>query len=326
MLFFKTFLIRMAGAIMINENYSVVIGAANIDIQGFSYQPLVMEDSNPGKVRISPGGVGRNIAENLAKLGSNVKLITVLGDDPYSNNLLIDCKSKNIDTLDSLIIKNMSSPVYLSILEENGDMKLAVCDAEVLEKLTVDFIKTKHSVIEKAEIILLDTNLPKEVLEYITITYCHKPLFVDTVSTHKSLKIKDLLGCFDTIKVNLLEAEALADITINNTLELSKLLDFFLSKGVKHVFITLGENGVYYGNKNYSNIKAVPKIKVVNATGAGDAFMAALIYSSLNHFDIDFTSSFAIAASILALYHEDTINPNMSISNINNLLEELKLC
>lgn len=311
---------------MNNNNYVVAIGAANIDIQGFSYKKLIMEDSNPGKVKISSGGVARNIAENLSKLNTNVKLITVLGDDPYSSSLINDCKEKNIDVTHSLIVNNMCSPVYLSILEEDGDMKLAVCDAEILEMMTVDFIETKHSIIENAAVILLDTNLPVEVLEYVTTKYYYKPLFVDTVSTQKSSKIKNYLGYFNTIKVNLIEAEALSNIAMNDYPDLNKLLDFFLMKGIENVFITLGENGVYYGNKTHSYKQSIPKIKVVNATGAGDAFMAGLIYSKLNGFDIDSTSKFSIAASILALYHENTINPNMSIKNIYNLLEELKLC
>lgn len=311
---------------MYKDKYVLVIGAANIDIQGFSSSKLIMEDSNPGTVRISSGGVGRNIAENLSKLDRSVKLITVLGDDPYSNNLIHDCNEKQIDITHSLIVEHMNSPVYLSILEENGDMKLALCDAEILEMLSVSFIKTKHSIIDKADIILLDTNLPRSILEYLAITYNYKTLFIDTVSTQKSLKIKNLLQYFDTIKLNLLEAEALSNISITDNASLQKSLNFFITAGIKNTFITLGEKGVFYGNSTYSNLQTTPNIKVINATGAGDAFMAALIYSRLNKFDMDFTTRFSIAASILALSHEDTINPFMSIKNINNLLEELKLC
>ena len=54
--------------------------------------------------------------------------------------------------------------------------------------------------------------------------------------------------------------------------------------------------------------------------------MAALVFSRLHHYDLDTTSKFAIGASILALQHENTINPDMSLQNINNLLKELELC
>lgn len=311
---------------MKENNYVVVIGAANIDIQGFSYKKLVMEDSNPGKIKISSGGVGRNIAENLARLDANVKLITVLGDDPYSKKLIEECEHNHIDVSHSMIINNMSSPMYLSILEDNGDMKLALCDNEILDMMTINFIQSTHDIIEGSEIVLIDTNLPINIIEYITNTYHHKKIFVDTVSTQKAMKLKNVLNHINTIKLNLLEAMALSHIEINDFNNLDQLLNYFLEKGVENVFITLGKDGVYYGNKSYSNLEATPKINVVNATGAGDAFMAALIYSSLSNFDIDHTVKFSIGASILALYHENTINPNMSVKNINNLLKELKLC
>jgi pseudouridine kinase len=88
----------------------------------------------------------------------------------------------------------------------------------------------------------------------------------------------------------------------------------------------MGKNGVYYyDGKNESSIKT-PEIKVINATGAGDAFVAGLAYSYLNNFDIDYTARFAVSASVLALSHENTINPNMSLENILNKMKEIKLC
>lgn len=313
---------------MSNEDYVVVIGAANIDIQGFSINKLVMEDSNPGRVKISSGGVGRNIGENLSRLGANVKLMTVLGDDPYSQALIDECRKSSIDVSSSLIIKNMTSPIYLSILDNNGDMELALCDNEILENMSTDYLKENHEIIEGAEIILIDTNLPTHIIEFIANTYKHKTIFVDTVSTQKALKIKSVLGSFDTIKLNFIEAQALSNIYINDCTEaeLHKISDYFLESGIQNIFITLGKDGVYYKNKSHSNLYSAPFTKVVNATGAGDAFMAGLIYSRLNNLDIDFTSKFSTGAAILALSHENTINPNMSVKNIYNLLEELKLC
>jgi pseudouridine kinase len=311
---------------MNNESYVIVIGAANIDINGFSNKKLVMGDSNPGQIKISFGGVGRNIAENLSRLNVKVKLLTVIGDDPNSEKLLQDCNNSDIDISESMIVNNSSSSTYLSIIDEDGDMKLSLCDAEILECLNTSYIEMKHSVIENAEIILLDTNLSQEVIEYIILKYKHKCIFVDTVSTQKSLKISKFIGLFDTIKLNLLEAEALSDISIVNITELKKIGDFFVNKGTANVFITLGKDGVYYRSKNVSKTLSAPAIKVINANGAGDAFTAGLIYSRIERFNIDFSLEFSMAASILALLHENTINPNMSIENVHIIMKEMNLC
>lgn len=311
---------------MNNEGYVIVIGAANIDIHGFSYKKLVMGDSNPGQVKISSGGVGRNIAENLSRLNSNVKLITVVGDDPNSKKIIQDCKDGGVDITHSMVVNNSSSPIYLSIIEEDGDMKLSICDTDILELLNSNFLKTKHSVIENAELILLDTNLSEEAIEYIFVKYQHKSIFVDTVSTQKSLKIRNFIGLLDTLKLNYFEAQALANISITNIKELDKIGNFFISKGVANVFITLGKDGVYYRNKSVSQTIEAPIIEVNNANGAGDAFTAGLIYSRLKKFNIDASLKFSMAASILALKHENTINPNMSLENVNFVMKEMNLC
>jgi pseudouridine kinase len=314
------------GCIMNNESYAIVIGAANIDIHGFSYKKLVMGDSNPGHIKISSGGVGRNIAENLSKLNCMVKLLTVMGDDPYSKKLIQDCMDSGIDIKESMVVNNSSSPIYLSIIEDDGDMKLSLCDTEILELLDISFLQMKHSVIENAEIILIDTNLRKDVIEYIILNYKHKCIFVDTVSTQKALKISNFIGLLDTIKLNLLEEETLSAMSITDFSELNKIGDFFISKGASNVFITLGKDGVYYKNKNASQILGAPLIKVINANGAGDAFTAGLIYSRLKKFDIDRSLKFSIAASSLALIHENTINPNMSTENVYLIMKEMNLC
>ena len=304
---------------MENNNYVVVIGAANIDIQGFSYKKLIMEDSNPGKVKTSSGGVGRNIAENLSKLHVNVKLLTAFGDDPYSVKLINECNTIGVDVSHSIIKSGMLSPTYLSILEDNGDMKLAVCDNKILDYINNDFIKDNYSLIEDAALVVLDTNITKEVIEFISVTFKHKLLFIDTVSTHKAEKIKDIMGNFDTIKFNLIEAAILSPYDVNDLKDLRMLSNFYAKKGVKNVFITLGKDGVHYGNLDYSFTLPSPIIDIVNATGAGDAFMAGLIYCKLNNFDINYTLKFSMAAAILALSHENTINPSMCIENIINI-------
>lgn len=308
---------------MENNTYVVVIGAANIDIQGFSYKKLIMKDSNPGKIKVSSGGVGRNIAENLSKLHVNVKLLTAFGDDPYSVKLINECNVFGIDVSHSIITSGMSSPTYLSILDDNGDMKLALCDAQILETISLNFIKDNYSLIENAELVVVDTNISQEVLEFISITFKHKHIFIDTVSTQKARKIKNIIGNFDTIKFNLLEATSLSPYEENDIQDLRMLSNYFVKEGVKNVFITLGKDGVHYGNIDYSYTLPSPRIDVVNATGAGDAFMAGLIYSRLNNFEINFTSKFSMAAAILALSHENTINPNMCVENINNTLNNL---
>ena len=306
--------------------YVCVVGGANNDLQGFSNGTFKPCDSNPGFIKVSSGGVGRNISENLARMGCRTKLITAIGDDLYGNKIHIEAENTNIDMSDTFVIKGQSTSTYMCILDEYGEMVAAISQMDIYNHLTVDMIKTKKSVIENSRVCVLDTNLREDVINYI-LNNCRKvDFFVDTVSTTKAMKIKKNIGRFHTLKLNKIEAEMLSDIKINGLEDLPKVVQYFLSKGVSQVFITLAKEGVYYSDGKIMNHLPQPEIKVVNATGAGDAYMAALVFSYLEGYEINFSAKFATAAAILALSHENTINPNINLDAINGKMKELKLC
>lgn len=318
--------IKGKGYILSKSDYITVIGGSNIDIQGVPNASLVMFDSNPGKVDISLGGVGRNIADNICRLGVNTKLISAVGNDLYGNKILSECKSYGIDVDDCYVSNEIPTSMYLSILNDYNDMQVAISHMDILHKIDISYINSKHQYINDSLAIVIDTNLSKDVIDYITSTYSNIPIFVDTVSTAKCIKIKDIIGRFNTIKLNKYEAEALSDMKINNIDDLEKCSKHLLSQGVEKLFITLGKDGVYCATKETSMQIDSIKVDIISATGAGDAFTAGLVYSHLNDFDIDYAAKFSVAASIIALSHENTINPNMSVDNVEKILKEMILC
>lgn len=316
--------IRGKGYILKDKDYVTVIGGANIDIIGFPTEKLKMEDSNPGKVKISLGGVGRNISENLAKMGIDTKLITAIGDDVYGRKILNECKLSRIDMENSLILKNLPSSTYLSVLDEKGDMKVALSDMDIINEINIDFIREKSLTIKNSRCVVVDTNLKKEVIEYLVTNFKEIDFFLDTVSTVKGKKVKDFIGAFHTIKPNKIEAEELTGIKINGEEDIEKVIKYFLDTGVESVFISLGKDGVYYGDSQDTGYIPPQKVKMVNATGAGDAFIAGLVYSYLNDFSSKDSTRFSMAASLIALSHENTINPNISVKRINGIMKEMK--
>ena len=318
--------IRGKGYILNKSNYVTVIGGSNMDIQGSTNSHLVMFDSNPGKVDISLGGVGRNIAENMCRLGVDTKLISAIGNDLYGNKILSECKGLGIDVEDCFVSNEMPTSIYVSILNDSNDMQVAISHMDILEKIDTSYINSKHQFINDSLAIVIDTNLSKEAIEYITSKYSHIPIFVDTVSTAKCMKIKDIIGRFHTIKLNKFEAEALSGIKINNLKDLELCSKILLDQGVNKVFITLGKDGVFSATKEDSIKLDGIKVDIVNATGAGDAFTASLVYCHMNDFDLECTTKFSVASSIIALSHKNTINPNMSVDNVEKILKEMILC
>ena len=307
------------GYIVQDEPYILVIGGSNIDIQGFPKEKLIQRDSNIGTVKMSLGGVGRNIAENCARLGVPTRLMSVIGDDPYGQKILKEAQAIGLNMQDTVVLSGESTSTYLSILDETHDMAMAINHMDSIEKLTVDHIRAKRSIIEHAQLVVLDTNLSQAVLDHLLTQYPKTKFFVDTVSTKKALKIKDHLKHIHTLKPNRMEAEVLTGSSEN-----TPLLELGSQLKCKRSFISLGSQGVQvFEGKTHLHFPT-KSIEVVNATGAGDAFMAGLVYAYLKGYDIKETCLTAMAASRLALSHPDTINPNLNEQSLHETLKELR--
>jgi pseudouridine kinase len=310
------------GYILAADRYTVVIGGANMDILGRPFSGLQNGDSNPGHVSSSPGGVGRNIAENLARMGSDTRLISAVGKDNYGQLILQQCRDAGIDSQACLELFDANTSTYLSVLDSKGDMQVAIADMAIIERLTVDVLKTKADMIRRSELLVLDANLSGSALEYLLCNFADKPIFVDTVSCAKAHKLAPYLSGIHTLKPNLKEAQQLSGITIKDNTELPKLTDWFHHQGVQRVFLSLGSQGVFYSDqKEQAFVPTIP-VDMVNANGAGDAFLAGLAHSWIQNWSTLQSTKFAMAAAVLTLSHIATINPNMSEISINRILKE----
>ena len=195
--------------------YIAVVGGVNIDIGGRTDAPLVAGDSNPGRIRSSLGGVGRNIAHNLALLGAKVRLITALGADDGAKRVEASCADLGIDLSDSLYVPDGATSTYLFLADSNGDMALAMNDMAIYEQLTPAFLETKLTTLNAAALVVLDTNLSAESIRYLG-EHCTAPLFADPVSAAKAGKLEPILGRLHTLKPNRMEAELLSGVTVTD--------------------------------------------------------------------------------------------------------------
>ena len=305
------------------DNYIAVVGGVNIDVGGRSLAPLLVSDSNPGEIRTTLGGVGRNIAHNLALLGINVRLITALGGDDGAGRVENSCRALGIDLSDALHVPDAITSTYLFICGPDGDMALAMNDMSIYTHLTPEFLAPKLPVLNAARLVVLDANIPQETIEFIAHR-CTAPIFVDPVSASKVGKCASSLGHFHTIKPNRLEAELLSNITITDDESLALAADRLLATGLKRVIISLGAEGVYAASADERlKLPALPT-RAVNTTGCGDAFMAAIAVASLEGRSLAETAMFGLAAGAICAESKATINPAISRELLNAKLEEHK--
>ena len=307
------------------QPYVVVIGGLNIDLQGSSNKPLVLNDSNPGEIAMSAGGVGRNIAENIAKLNIHSKILSYVGDDTFGGFVIDKSKKSGVDT--SPLIKHSHLPTsqYLSILDDNNDMLVSISDMRIIDEMTVQDIDQWDQFISMSSVIVIDTNVPIPVIEHLTEKYSKIPLFLDPVSFAKTSKILDLIGRFHTIKPNRLETELISGIKITDKASMQKAAEIIFEKGCQQIFITLGREGVFYYNGNDSGQHLFESANVVSANGAGDAFTAGIVYGFLKLNNIKETAEFASAAAVIALRSINTISDELSEESVKLLLKEESL-
>ena len=303
----------------------VCIGGANIDIQSSSLAPVKLRDSNPSHIQFSAGGVGRNIAENLSRLGQNVKMISATGDDFFGKYIRDESQKAGIDISNIEIIPNQRSSAYLSIMDSDGDMFVAGSDMRIIKHMDASFIDRHSDVIEQSACIVTEPNLASETLDHLTGKWKQIPIFSDPISTTYAKVLRPFLGRLHAVKANSFEASILADFPIETELDLEKAADRILSTGVFETAITLGVKGVFYKNQLGVVIRKTPKpIKMVNATGAGDAFTAGMVFGFMNHLPYDEMIDFSMAAAAVTLCHQKTINSEMSESLVRKTIDRQK--
>ena len=314
------------GYIVADEQYVVGIGAANVDVYGKSRIRIRTHYDHPADIRSSVGGVMHNIITDYVKLGGASKLITAYSDDSYGKMIVEDCKNSGIDISDSLFVKNRSSGIFMQIQDENNDMYLAICDMSILEGVTAEFIQSKKHILLGSRLVAIDPSLPNETIEEI-ISICkgRVSIYIDPISDNYALKIRDYVKDFDLIKPNLSELENLCGRKLNSEDEIVKACKELIKKGLKKIVVSRGAKGVIYADEEKVIKRKFKEEKhMVNASGAGDALMSALIYGQVSGLSIDDTIDYGLAAGIAAIRSEKTINDNFSVDLLEEIIKESK--
>ncbi|WP_330547599.1 carbohydrate kinase family protein [Cellulosilyticum sp. WCF-2] len=305
-----------------NKPYALVFGIAIYDIFGFSYATYRPYDSNPGKVKVSCGGVCRNIAENMSLVGTNTQFISILGDDEKGKDILRQAEKVGLDMSNTLIVHGGSTPTYMAILDENGEMVSAVVDTKLANEFSKEALSERASIIENAEYMFLGADNPP-FIEHIVTTYQGKTKFVlDPVSAAKAARIKHLLHYFHTVKPNRHEAEVLCGFEVKTYEDARKAGAYLRGLGVQNVFISLDVDGVYYNDGKEEGIIKANALEVINVTGAGDAFVAGIGAGYMANKSTVEIVKYAIAMSNITIAHEETINPNMAADLVEAYVRE----
>lgn len=288
-----------------------VIGGANVDLSATLNDAFIAADSNPGHIEIGYGGVARNIAHNLALLGARSQLLTVFGGDLFGGLLQDYCKQQDIDLHLSDKQSALRSGIYLCINNHGGEMIAAVADTEVIREITPEWLAKRIGEINLSEFIVADTNISEDAIRYL-MENCTAPLLIDGVSTTKAHRVTNALKrCklpyLHSLKLNFKEA-----LAVTGTTTYAEAAQRLLDLGVAHVYITLGGEGVYCRNAAEEWLFPALPGDVVNTTGAGDAFLAGVVYALAKGMQFPQTAQYGLMAARATLMSPKAVNPEIA--------------
>ena len=290
-----------------------VIGGANIDISAkYSSAVAAAGDSNQGQISTSAGGVARNIAENLARLGSAVQLITGLGDDGFSVSVRASLNLPLLDLSACYAPPNTPSDSYLSLYDMKGELVSAVNQMRLVNKLTPSYLQRFETQITGASMIIADCNLPPDTIYWLAVLPDRPTLFFDGVSMEKITRLQACLDRIDGLKCNQLEAAALLNCSVRATPD--QLVADLHQRGVDIVLLSLGSEGVQLGRAgqqlHFPLLK--PPHTISSVAGAGDALLAGFLHGHFNGASDEAAMHFGLRAAQLSLTCTDAVHPGIA--------------
>jgi len=290
-----------------------VIGGSNVDVLARPRVAALPATSNPGEVTVTAGGVGRNIAENLARLGTTVSLVSVVGSDVHGDLVLEATRDAGVDV--ELVRRGLTpTGTYVALLDAEGELVAAVSDMAATASLGTADVHLAGDAIAAADLVVLDGNLSTEVLAtaWEAAVTAGVGVVLDPVSVPKAAAIGHLLGVerpLALLSAGSTELEALAR-------DGASLLD----RGVAVLWERAGAAGSLLRTREASVELASLPAAVEDVTGAGDAMLAAYCHAVLTGSTPAEAARYGHAAAALTVGSRHTVRPDLTDANVRSLL------
>lgn len=302
----------------------LVIGAAGTDIIGRADTTLHTSTSNPGQVRMCHGGVARNIAENLTRLGTETILISAVGDDDPGRQLLDHVAEAGVVIDHTIIAEGMPTGSYLAVLNDQGGLQFALDDMTVIEAVTSQYLRQRYNLFKEAVAVVIDANLPPKTLATVC-SLAHRarvPIGADPTSKTLAKRLEPHLGDLWLITPNEGEAEVLCPNPVPHADrdQAVNAARYLVSQGIQIAIIAMAEYGVVYATADSSGHIPAVKTEVIDPTGAGDALTATMIFALLNDIPLDEAVRLGASAASLTLQTPGSVVPDLSLELLYNQL------
>jgi pseudouridine kinase len=292
----------------------VVIGGANLDVKAHSTRTAVARTSNPGTVLRSAGGVGRNVAENIARLGTEVCLVAAVGTDPAGDEVLAATRAAGVD-VSRVVRVPQPTGTYVAVLDADGELVVAVSDMAATESIGPADIDAVADVVGAAALVVLDGNLGTAALGR-ALEVCAAVgarVVLDPVSVPKAAALAGLLSPSTPLLAITPNSDELVALGGSET----SLHDL----GVELVWTRLGVAGSRLdGPDGVADIPPIAAPEVLDVTGAGDAMLGAFCHALLAGAAPADAAAYGQSAAALTVASAHTVRPDLTDELVRSLL------
>lgn len=304
----------------------LVIGSLNMDfVIEVSKMPLPGQTILGKDFKLVPGGKGANQAYAMGKLGAKTSMIGAIGNDEYGEKLLENLNSVNVNIDGIIKLENENTGCAFINVDENAENSIVVIGGANV-RITKEMIDANFKLIEQAEIIVMQLEIPLDVVEYIAQKAKKegKLIILDPAPALRGLS-KEILSNIDIIKPNETEIQIISGMEIKSEEDIIKAAKSLIEKGVKNVIVTLGGAGSLLVTKDSEKKFSSPKVKAIDTTAAGDTFTAGLAKSLLEGKSIEESIKFGHIASAIAVTRKGAQTSIPSLEDIDEFIKQQKV-
>uniref|UniRef100_A0A3B3STS0 Zgc:136858 n=1 Tax=Paramormyrops kingsleyae TaxID=1676925 RepID=A0A3B3STS0_9TELE len=310
--------------------------------------PLQLGQTNPGSVFQSFGGVGRNIADCLSRLGDAPLFISAVGTDSHSDAFLGYCKHMNTSAVAKL--REQRTATYCVMITKTGELSMGLGDMDIHQQITTQYVSHFEEELSSAQLVVLDGNIPVSTVCYVcSVAKKHAvPVWFEPTDVDKAIKpfLSESWKALTYTSPNLMELcamnQALGLLTpdgailavLEAVLHCAASLSRPLLEHLRCVVVTLGSLGVLLcGEHEEGGVRVQPGIRsalrkgrlcavhypavsippedIVNVSGAGDSLAAGLIAGILQGQDADICVRMGLLAARLSLSSPHPVAPSL---------------
>ncbi len=299
---------------------ALVIGAAGVDIVGRVRSEFQYNSSNPAHIRSTFGGVARNVAENLARLGQPVQLITAVGQDASGDRLLDQASRAGVDVSHTIRTEQYPTGVYLAAVNACGEVHIALDDMRAIAEITPNYLSDHAALFKEASMVFVDANLSRQTLgrAVALARRARIPICADPATAVLAKRLRPHLSKLALVTPNNSEAGVLCDRRLEpmdeeQTMEAAKCL---VSQGVQIAILTLAEYGVCYATSQTSGKLPAISTEIIDPIGGGDALTAAVLFGLLNDIPLDDAVRLGVSAATLTLRYPGAVVPELTLEKL----------